>query len=291
MSEGSYILPPVDGLPPMPGMGRSILPEVVIADYSAETRELEPIPEKTPWEVVRTMPNKFSVRGGKVYGSGGTSEEITDPYIVETTQDGTKIWVQITHSDGAVTGASFGHGVTVPDDTDTSLYWVVANLYDVGGGGVYLCIEQIENSHIRIAAARGATVNHPFRVTKGTQFDIDGNREWFYAAGDVYTQGGTFNVVEGAVNLESGYLYLIVTRDVSSREATNVAMASGASVPTDDALYQYIPVAYVDDASTDPPLQLLFTDVYLRELMLVENGEFQLAGVAMWHRAIYPLPT
>lgn len=291
MPDEGYILPPIAGLPPPSGMGQSYLPERYSAPYEAVAPLDEPVIDKHPWKATRTEPNKFKVAGGKVFGRNGSSAEISDPLTVDTTDPAWVVWVKVTHTSGVVSAAEFGQGAVVPDDTEDTTYRPVVAFEDKAGGDVYLLINQIENAYIWISDT-ATSVNHMWKVTKGPQVDGLGAREWLIKEGVLYDGAVAWTVMDNAVNLTAGWIFLIVERDPDSREVTSVTIGTDeTSISDSDETYQRIPVAYVDDESDDPPLQLLFEEVHTREELVVDNGEFYLDTFRMATRNKYTPPS
>jgi hypothetical protein len=268
---------PVPGLPQMPGTGSPVMPIITEAPVVLVDPVFDDPPTKHPWEVKRAEPNKFKVTGGKVYGKDGSVQEIANVTSVNT-DTAKSVWVKITVSGDAVTGVEIGSGEAVPDETTTTKYRVIASLYahpGEGGGDPYMCIEQLERNHIRLGDG-GDETNHPWKVVRGPQIDDVGEREWLVTGGSVFSQGGETVVDDTAVNISLGYVFLKLSRNLTTRVVTDAVIETGPTVPTSDYAHEYRPLAYVDDTSANPPLQLQFQEVRVYELMYVANGEFKL---------------
>lgn len=139
-----------------------------------------------------------------------------------------------------------------------------------------------------IESEEGTAIRHPWKVAKGGQRDDADAPEWTVTGGDVYSQGGVITVVDGAVNLKKGWIYLKITRNTSSRAVTAVEIAfTTTTIPESDYSDQYIAIAYVDEDVSDLPLQLLFQELKVWEEMTVVNGEFKLIAKYMAHRNTY----
>lgn len=242
------------------------------------------IPQYHPWECTIDRPNQFEVAGGKVYGDEGSSAaaEGTD---VATSDSNTIVYliVGVTSGTREVLNATLTSGTEVPDDTDTEIHIPIVRFRDLGGGSVYLVPDQLQNSEIYLYSG-GASVNHPWKVT------MTDEGEFYISGGTVHGNGGPFVVAPKTELIESGIIWVKITRDSSSREMTAAVIGSGVSVPTSDYTDQYRPIAAVDDAGSPPVLQLQFQELRVEELMIVANGEFELLSVDAAARNTYDPP-
>lgn len=147
-------------------------------------------------------------------------------------------------------------------------------------------------------SAKGANrydvTNHPWKVTKSKLMSEDETplRQWDYIGGDIWDNGTNYPIADGSVNIQYGYIYIEIQRDSSTREITSQQVLAALDLPTpSDDYTQIIAIAYVDDDSSKPPLQLKFEEIKLKELLLVENGEFKMGVFYMAHQNTYDPPS
>ena len=155
------------------------------------------------------------------------------------------------------------------------------------------------STDVALLGGGGGGPAHPWRVTANNSdpvsWDVVGDPVWTGIDGnsintlwfsDAETGGqGLTNVVGDA-----GYILLKITRDVDSREATEVSLEFANEVPESDCFHQYRVIAYVDSEAAEPILQKQFEEIRIFEDMAVVNGAFQLVGLEMSHRNYYDLP-
>lgn len=143
---------------------------------------------------------------------------------------------------------------------------------------------------------RSLPIRHEWKTTFGGDGTNPDEYIWRYIGGDVITQGGTVTVADGEVEGGAGFLVLKIVRDETSREilaAPNGAIVEFSStVPVSDYAYQYVVLAILspETEGVPPVLQLQFERLLIHEMMLVTNGEFDLAQFRMASNNIYDLP-
>jgi hypothetical protein len=158
--------------------------------------------------------------------------------------------------------------------------WVLRRI--VGGEGV--TVEENENDiTIEVEGGGGGEVRyHPWKVTKGDI--VDGVQMWNIAQGFVIGQGTSINVAPSSVGSGdlvggNGLISLRIERDSSSRDLTNAEVFIDNDVPESDDIYQFVVLAEVGG---DPEIiQWRYHNVICYELMIVKNGEFNLATLDM----------
>jgi hypothetical protein len=147
-------------------------------------------------------------------------------------------------------------------------------------------------------AAASSSTNHPWKVYRDGTTVIEGSPEviakYRIVGGLVYGQDGGApkevldQPVIGAAG--SGWVYLKIDRDSSSRVISSATVGHGVSIPDDDYNTQYRALAYVFGVGGGPPLQLQFQEIRIYEMMIVENGELPLHVFDMGARRSYPSP-
>lgn len=136
---------------------------------------------------------------------------------------------------------------------------------------------------------------HYWKVTLDGETAVPGTFKWIVAGNNVFTQGmtGSFTLLEEVEGAGIGYILLKITRDTASREATAFELVFSAAVTTSTEAIQYRPIALVNpdgDEGVDQVVQMQFEEIRIWELMIVQNGEFELMGAEMSHRNTYVPP-
>jgi hypothetical protein len=147
--------------------------------------------------------------------------------------------------------------------------------------------------HLSNLSGEDQPLSHEWKVS--FQGETEGPvYNWFVKGGDVVTQGGTFTVADAVITGESGYVLLKITRDGTSREATDATLVvtTEATITTSDYTDQYIALAYVDSAlEPDERIkQLKFERIIILEEFYVENGEFKNNSYHVAHHNTYDPP-
>ena len=127
---------------------------------------------------------------------------------------------------------------------------------------------------------------HPWKVTSAA----GGTVNWDYVGGTIYGQGEPIEVADGNIVGDQGFIYLKIERDPDSREMISAEVEFDVVIPDSDSTYQYRALAYVDSALANKVSQLQFEEIRIEEVLIVVNGEFQLAPLELSSRNIYALP-
>ena len=130
-------------------------------------------------------------------------------------------------------------------------------------------------------------LKHPWHVSMGDEAEDPEEVLWDYVGGVFYSQGGPITVADGTVTGGAGFVVLVITRNPASRVITSATVAWQETVATSTEGTQYRPLAKVDPDNDPNVLQLQVEELRIWELMLVENGEFKLAGLEHSHRNTY----
>jgi len=134
-------------------------------------------------------------------------------------------------------------------------------------------------------AGGSETTHHPWKTVEGED-DADDIATWNVTGGTLYGQVAAPIVVADAILTgATGEIFLLVERDLSTRQMISATLTLSETVPESFDQLQYIHVATVGGVVS--PIQRLFEDVRVWEDLVVENGEFALISFSMAVRNSY----
>jgi hypothetical protein len=134
--------------------------------------------------------------------------------------------------------------------------------------------ELIDDSTVVSPSDEEDLLNFPFRVTSSFNPDTE---VWEY---EVYTGiAGGITIPTTAPKLvvtDDDYIYVEITRDLSSRVVTGAILSSGNLIPDSDYTYQFVNIAQVNAGDV---VQHRFEDIRVSEFLIAEAGELKLLTV------------
>jgi len=130
----------------------------------------------------------------------------------------------------------------------------------------------------------GSSSNSEWKITSG------GEGVWNIGEGNIYThgQGADMQVAAGSVSGESGVIYIQITRDPSTRAASEPLHGIAPTLPTSTQTTQYFRLGVV--GGTPAILQKRFQPISLLENLFVMNGAFKMGNISMIDEALYDPP-
>jgi hypothetical protein len=139
----------------------------------------------------------------------------------------------------------------------------------------------------------GEKVFHQWKITKIDDLEVS------VEAGVVTDSGGIYEVNSGEFEVYGGaYVILQIPRSASNRQISgSVSVYVDDGVPESSQGTQYIPLGQIETESEGGKeyiskiIQLKFEEIHIKEVMIVENGEFKLADFLMAGRNSYDRPT
>jgi hypothetical protein len=243
------------------------------------------------WRGYRSARNVFTVEDGTVL-DGEMNETAVTGLTFSDPASAYFVWVKVTYDpqDLTITSAIMQSGAEKPEDTDTVRHIEVVRLLNAYENGRWWSIVfQTRSEPIQMFAGGANGPFHDWKVVMGAQTDGEGNKEWLVTGGTVYHEEDSTAVADTAVNINSGIIYLEITRDYASREVTGITVESGTSIPAADYNTQHVPIARVNVAATptERVRQDQFGELRINEFMGVANGEFRMATTNMAARNTY----
>ena len=271
-----------------------------------------------PWEVTEIIvanETQLFVRSGRVITEAGVFEApvfpgasfgLINPSMV--------IYLKFTYADGPgeLIAIEVASKLAIPADTVTEKHWVIAEVTIGTNSRDDLYVSELNQrlfEDVRLAEVdEGPT--HQWKVTASTVVPDptadddpppdpipDPTQKLLVKGGTIYTQStfAGFPVPDDDTLVAvTGTIMLKCTRLTETRalETAVFTMEPTASLPDDDEYYQYIPIAdvVVEAGLITSILQRKFEDIPIFEDLVVIDGAFKFAPLAMQGRSPYALP-